>query len=152
MKDLADVKVHPPVLLLIHIAIVYVAKWIIPLPFVVPNGIRNIGFILLSTGVLLGAAAIMEFRRARTTVLPHGSVSSIVTSGVYRFTRNPIYLGFVLILIGLPLSTGTYWGIILAPVFIFCMNQFVIEYEEVYLEKKFGDVYTSYKSRVRRWI
>ncbi len=151
-KDHADVKIHPPVLTVIHIAIAYIAKWTIPISFVVSNILRNVGFSLVVIGFLLGLGAFLEFRKARTTILPHGSVSSIVTSGVYRFTRNPIYLGFALMLIGFPLNSGTYWGLILAPVFIVTFNSLVIEREEAYLERKFGDVYTSYKSRVRRWL
>ena len=151
-KDHADVKIHPPVLTVIHIAIAYVAKWSIPIHFVVPNILRNIGFSFVIIGFLLGVGAFLEFRKAHTTILPHGSVSSIVTSGVYRFSRNPIYLGFLLMVIGLPLNSGTYWSILIALLFIASMNRLVIEREEAYLEKKFGDVYTSYKSRVRRWL
>ena len=73
-------------------------------------------------------------------------------AGVYRFTRNPIYLGFLLMVIGLPLNSGLYSGIVIAPFFAVTMNRLVIEREEAYLEKKFKDVYTSYKSRVRRWL
>ena len=151
-KDHADVKIHPPILTLIHLAIAYVAKWVIPIPFVVPNILRNIGLALVVAGFLLAIAAFMEFRNARTTVDPHGSVSSIVSSGIYRFTRNPIYLGFVLLLIGFPLNSGTYWGVVLVPVLIISLNSLVIQHEEAYLERKFGDGYTSYKSRVRRWL
>ena len=151
-KDHADVKIHPPVLTLIHIAIAYAAKWAIPIQFVVPDILRNIGFALVVAGFVLAIAAFVELSKARTTVDPHGSVSSIVSSGIYRFTRNPIYLGFVLILIGFPLNSGTWWGLLLAPVFIFFMNRLVIEREEAYLEKKFGEGYTGYKSRVRRWL
>ena len=151
-KDHADVKIPPPILTIIFIVIAYIAKWTIPITLVVPNFLRNIAFALIVAGFSLGIAAISEFRKARTTVDPHGSVSSVVTSGIYRFTRNPIYLGFLLMLIGIPLNSGTYWGLILAPVFIYFMNNLVIEREEAYLEKKFGDVYAGYKSRVRRWL
>jgi len=151
-KDHADVKIHPPILTIIFITIAYIAKWMIPLPLVVPNILRNIGFALIIIGFLLGIAAFSEFRKARTTVDPHGSVSNIVTSGIYRFTRNPIYLGFVCLLIGFPFIFVSHWGLILSPLFVILMNVFVIQHEEAYLEKKFGDVYTSYKSRVLRWL
>ena len=144
--------VHPPIVALIFIAIAYVAKWAIPIPLVLPNVVRIIGFAFVIIGFLLGLIAFSEFNKAHTTLNPHGSVSSIITSGIYRFTRNPIYLGFLLMLIGFPLNSGTLWGLILAPVFIYSMNSLVIEKEEAYLEKKFRDVYTSYKSRVRRWL
>ena len=151
-KDHADVKIHPPVLMVIHVALAYLAKWTIPVWFTVPGALQNFGFALVVLGFLLGVGAFLEFRKARTTIDPHGSVTSIITSGVYRFTRNPIYLGFVLMLIGLPLNSGTVWGIVLVPVFIYLMNRLVIEREETYLGKKFGEVYTSYKSSVRRWL
>ncbi|MBL8099911.1 MAG: isoprenylcysteine carboxylmethyltransferase family protein [Anaerolineales bacterium] len=151
-KDHADVKIHPPVLTLIFLVIAYLAKRFIPLPFDVPAWLQTFGFILVVSGFLLALAAIWEFMKAKTTVNPHGSVSNIISSGIFRFTRNPIYLGFVLMLIGFPLYFDTYWGIILAPVLILCFNTLVIQHEEAYLEKKFGEQYTSYKSRVRRWL
>ena len=80
------------------------------------------------------------------------TASQIVTTGIYGFTRNPIYLGFLLIVIGLPLNSGLIWGLLLAPLYILGMNRLVIEHEEAYLEKKFGEPYTSYRSRVRRWL
>ena len=151
-KDHADVKIHPPVLTVIFIVIAYLAKRTIPLQFVVSNTVENIGFGLVVVGFLFGVASFLVFRKARTTLNPHGQVAAIVSDGIYRFTRNPIYLGFLLMVIGLPLNSGSYWGVVLAPVFVMSMNRLVIEKEEAYLEKKFKDVYTSYKSRVRRWL
>lgn len=144
--------IHPPVLTLIHLAIAYVAKWAIPIPLVLPGAIRNLGFALVVAGFLLGAAAFAEFYKAHTTLNPHGSVRKLVTTGVYRFTRNPIYLGFVLMLAGFPLFSGTVWGVILAPVLIINLNNLVIQHEEAYLEKKFGDEYARYRSGKRRWL
>ena len=111
-----------------------------------------IGGLFALLGLMLAFAAVRELAKARTTIDPHGSVSTVVMSGPYQFTRNPIYLGFVCILIGFPMIFGTWWGIVLVTVFILLMNSLVIQYEEAYLEKKFGDVYTNYKSRVRRWL
>jgi len=150
--DHADVKIHPPILTVIHIAVAYIAKLLIPIPMAASETIRLVGFALVVIGFLFGVAAFMAFRKARTTLDPHGKVSAVVTDGVYRFTRNPIYLGFLLMLIGVPLNAGNYWGIILAPVLVITMNRWVIEKEEIYLEKKFRDVYTGYRSRVRRWF
>ena len=151
-KDHADVKIHPPILTLIFIVIAYVAKRVIPIPFSVPDILRLIGFALVVIGFLFGVSALFAFRKARTTLDPHGQVSAIVSDGIYRFSRNPIYLGFLLMVIGLPLNSGSYWGVVLAPVFVMSMNRLVIEKEEAYLEKKFKDVYSSYKSSVRRWL
>jgi len=76
----------------------------------------------------------------------------LVTSGIYRFTQNPIYPGFLLMVVGLPLNSGLYWGIVLAPFYMMTMTRLVIDHEEIYLEKKFRNQYPGYKSRVRRWL
>ena len=144
--------VHPPVLALIYIAIAYLLGWFVPLPFTTPAILRNIGLALTFIGFLLGVGALVEFRKARTTSDPHGSATRLVMAGIYRFTRNPIYLGFLLMVIGLPLNAGFYWGMLVAPFFITTMNRLAIEREEAYLEKKFGKAYADYKSRVRRWL
>jgi len=144
--------IHPPIVALLFLVIAYFLGRFAPLPFGVPPILRNIGLLLTFVGFLLGIGAFVEFRRARTTLDPHGSTKQLVTSGIYRFTRNPIYLGFLLMVIGLPLNSGLYWGVVLAPFYIITMNRLVIEREEIYLEKKFKDVFTSYKSRVRRWL
>ena len=151
-KDHANVRIAPPILTLLHIIAAFLLARLIPLPFVVPRIVEYIGFALVVIGFLFGLGAVLAFRRARTTLDPYHPVSSIVTSGIYRFSRNPIYFGFLLMVIGIPLNTGTYWGIILAPIFILLCNKLVIEREETYLEKKFGKTYTSYMSSVRRWL
>ncbi|SRR6266540_425814 len=144
--------VHPPIVALMFIVIAYFLGRFVPFPFVAPNVLRDVGLLLTFVGFLLGIAALMEFRKARTTLDPHGSAKQLVTSGIYRFTRNPIYLGFLLMVVGLPLDSGLYWGIVMAPFYVIMMDRLVIEREEMYLEKKFKDAYTSYTSRVRRWL
>ena len=148
----ANVKIEPPVLLLMHVIAVILLRWLVPLPFVLPKLLEWLGYVLILLGIGLGAGAVSRFRRAHTTTKPHESASTIVTTGPYRFTRNPIYLGLVCMLIGFSFAFRTYWGLILSPLFIALMNTLVIQHEEAYLEKKFGEMYTSYKSRVRRWL
>jgi protein-S-isoprenylcysteine O-methyltransferase Ste14 len=144
--------VHPPIVALMFIVIAYFLGRFAPLPFVAPIFLRYVGLISTFIGFLFGIGALLEFRKARTTLDPHGSAKQLVTSGIYRFTRNPIYLGFLLMVIGLPLNSGYYWGIAMAPFYVLLMNRLVIEHEEAYLEKKFGKTYTSYQVQVRRWI
>ena len=129
-KDHASVKIHPPVLLVIHIFIAWLLGRFIALPIVISPLFKNIGLALAGVGFLLGLSALFAFTQARTTVNPHGSVRAVVSSGVYRFTRNPIYLGMVFMLIGFPLAFGNVWGIPLAAVFIPLMNNLVIRHEE----------------------
>ena len=144
--------VHPPLIALMFIVIAYVLGRIAPLPLVAPIGLRYVGLFMTFVGFLLGIGAFVEFRKARTTLDPHSSVQQVVTSGIYRFTRNPIYLGFLLMVIGLPLNSGLYWGIVMTPFYVLLMNRLVIQHEEAYLAKKFGKAYTNYTSRVRRWL
>lgn len=144
--------IHPPIVALGFIVAAILLGRFIQIPFAVPVVLRNIGFALTFIGFLLGVGAFIEFRKARTTLDPHSSVKQLVTSGVYRITRNPIYLGFLLMVIGLPLNSGIYWGILIAPFFAATMSRLVIEREEAYLEKKFKEQYTNYRSRVRRWL
>lgn len=144
--------VHPPMVALLFIVLAYFLGRFAPVPFIAPVFLRYAGLALTFVGFLLGVGAFIEFRKARTTLAPHGTVKQLVTSGVYRFTRNPIYLGFLLMVIGLPLNSGLYWGMPLAPFFAMTMNRLVIEKEEAYLEKKFREGYAAYRSRVRRWV
>jgi len=155
MKEAADhaqVQIHPPVLTFLHLAAAFLLGWLVPLPIAAPNDVRWSGILFVLLGLGLAAWAVQQFASAHTTVDPHGSVSSLVTGGPYRFTRNPIYLGMLCILIGFPLAFGNYWGILLTPAFVPLMNQLVIRHEEAYLEKKFGKAYPDFRSRVRRWL
>jgi len=151
-NDHAQVKIHPPVLVSMHVLAAFFLNKLWPLSFTFPKVLEWVGYVLVLIGLGLTISAASGLMRARTTLDPHGSVSNIVTSGPYRFSRNPIYLGFVCLLIGFPFIFRMYWGLILSPLLIVLMNMLVIQHEEAYLEKKFGDVYTGYKSRVRRWL
>ena len=150
--DHADVKIHPPILILIHVAAAFLLNWLFPFPAGLPPMMEALGVMLVLAGLALAFLAVRQMRLAHTPLDPHGSVKAIVTSGPYRISRNPIYLGFACTLIGLPLALGTYWGAVLSPVLALGMTTLVIRHEEAYLQKKFGDEYARYKSRVRRWL
>jgi protein-S-isoprenylcysteine O-methyltransferase Ste14 len=144
--------VHPPLVAVFFIVLAYFLGRFVPLPFAIPPVLQYFGLVLTFIGFLLGIGAFMEFRKAHTTLDPHGSTKHLVTAGIYRFTRNPIYLGFLLMVIGFPLNSGVIWGFVLAPFYMITMSRLVIEKEETYLERKFGKTYVSYTSRVRRWL
>ena len=144
--------IHPPFVALFYIVVTMVLQRFVPIPFVVPTFLRNTGLALTFIGFMLGVGAFIEFRKARTTLDPHGTVKTLVMDGVYRITRNPIYLGFFLMVVGFPLNSGSFWGIVAAPFYATTMSRLVIEKEEAYLEKKFKGQYNSYKSSVRRWL
>jgi len=144
--------IHPPLVMLVHLLAAFLLNWILPFHIAFSKSLEWTGYILVSVGLGFAFSAVNQFGKMHTTLDPHGSVNAIVTSGPYRFSRNPIYLGFVCTLIGLPLALGNYWGVVLSPLLMMSLYRLVIQHEEVYLEEKFKDVYTGYKSRVRRWL
>ena len=144
--------VHPPIVAMTFIIAGLLLGRIIPVLANMPSTLKNIGLGLAFVGFLFGVGAFLEFRKAHTTLDPHGSVTSLVKSGIYRYTRNPIYFGFLLMVIGFPLVYGSLWGLVMAPFFMMTLSRLVIEKEEAYLEKKFNGEYADYASRVRRWL
>ncbi len=151
-KDHAQVPLPPPILFLGYLVSAIVLQWIVPFPFPWAIPLRILGGALLIAGLLLAASAIREMRRMHTTPDPDQPVTALVTSGPYRFTRNPIYLGFLLIYLGFTLLAGTLWGLILSPFLIGTITRWVIHAEEFYLEDKFEEEYAAYRARVRQWI
>jgi len=102
----------------------------------------------------IGLAGIYEFRKAKTTVnptKPH-EASSIVDSGVFKFSRNPMYLGLLLLLIGFAYWQQNILGLLTCALFVWYMNRFQIEPEERTLTQIFGQPYVDYLARVRRWV
>lgn len=91
-------------------------------------------------------------RRAGTSVNPTQPTTTLILEGPYRFTRNPIYLGMTALYMGIAILANTLWPILLLPGALFVMTRGVIEREEAYLERKFGEQYVTYKEKVRRWI
>ena len=96
--------------------------------------------------------ALSKFGKARASLDPHGSAEQSITSGIYRLQGILFTWAFCSWSLGCRCTEVCIGGLILVPIFMYFMNQLVIEREEAYLEKKFGDVYTSYKSRLRRWL
>jgi protein-S-isoprenylcysteine O-methyltransferase Ste14 len=143
---------HPPIVAMFYIIVALLLGRLIPALAGMSPLLKNVGLGFTFIGFLLGVGAFIEFRKAHTTLDPHGSVTALVRSGIYGITRNPIYLGFLLMVLGFPLAYGSLWGLVAMPFYATTMSRLVIEKEEAYLEKKFKREYTEYKSRVRRWL
>jgi len=111
-----------------------------------------IGWALVAVGVALMGSAVMTFRRAGTSLNPAKPTTRVVVHGPYRFTRNPMYVGWVIVYLGCVLLTNTVWPLVSLPVVLVLISRAVIAKEERYLEAKFGDAYRAYKARVRRWL
>jgi protein-S-isoprenylcysteine O-methyltransferase Ste14 len=101
---------------------------------------------------MIGLWAIIAFRRAGTRPEPWKPVTAFVTSGPYRFTRNPMYVGFTLIYLGVAAMVNTAWPLWFLPAIFLTMHFGVVRREEAYLERRFGDDYRAYRDRVRRWL
>jgi len=151
-KDRENIRIPAPILTIIHLTMAILLGRLMPLPIPMPVFVQWLGLGVTAIGFILGVLALIEFRRTRAQADPKKPITSFVTSGIYRYTRNPIYLGFVFILIGFSLNMGTYWGVILAWPLITFLNNLVIKNEENYLEKRFKKQYADYQSRVRRWL
>jgi len=151
-RDTAGVIAPPPLIFAIPLIVGLVANWLSPLPILAGRVGLWMGIALAIAGLGLIVTGIIEFRHANTAVVPFSPTTAIVSSGPFRFTRNPLYFGFVLIYIGVSFAANTLWPLFLLPLAIFVLIGGVIKREERYLERKFGTVYTDYKARVRRWI
>lgn len=112
------------------------------------------GAAIAAIGILIAISGVIAFRRARTTVNPMrpDGASSLVASGIYRYTRNPMYLGMLLVLIGWAVYLARPWALAVLPVFVTYMNRFQIGPEERVLAGIFGAEFEVYRRRVRRWL
>ncbi|MDH3263744.1 MAG: isoprenylcysteine carboxylmethyltransferase family protein [Paracoccaceae bacterium] len=111
-----------------------------------------LGTALIVGGLALLAVAVVEFRRHRTTLNPHGEASALISTGIYRFSRNPIYLADALILSGLSLLWGALAGLVLVPAFMALIAARFIRPEEDRLRAAFGAAFEAWAARTRRWL
>jgi protein-S-isoprenylcysteine O-methyltransferase Ste14 len=150
--DNAGVRVPPPILLIAVILLGYGLQrvWALELPgwagWPVAAGT------LIAVGVAILIAGWVHFYRARTNIQPHRPSSNLIRSGLYRFSRNPIYVSGLLLQLGIALLMNNLWIVLLVPVSKFVFDRYVIAREEAYLERAFGEVYVDYKRTVRRWV
>jgi protein-S-isoprenylcysteine O-methyltransferase Ste14 len=114
--------------------------------------VLDVAWLLVAGWLYLTATAFRLFRRRHTSVLPSRPSTTLVVAGPYRFTRNPMYLGFALLTIALSLFLNTWWPIILLVPTLAVVQSFVIAREESYLRRRFGAEYDAYACQVRRWF
>jgi protein-S-isoprenylcysteine O-methyltransferase Ste14 len=151
--DTAQVIIRPPLALGLAVIAGLALKWLVPLPFL-PAGwpTRWLGAAVFAVALALFAWAIATMTRAGSSVQTSVPSTAIVDSGPYRFTRNPIYLAMFLGLTSLAIAFNTLWLLLMLAPFALVIHYGVVAREEAYLERKFGDGYRGYRSRVRRWL
>ena len=149
-----ELKVPPLALGLLMAALMWLASWAMPAFGLMFPAHRFFSVTVAVAGVVIIGLGIASFRRAETTVNPMkpDSTSSLVVSGVYRMTRNPMYLGILLVLLGWAIFLSNALAFLFLPAFIIYMNRFQIEPEEKVLTSLFGQQFVAYTSRVRRWL
>ncbi len=145
--------IAPPPLIYVSILIVGVLLNFV-LPYLILPGALNLisGLPLIAIGFVLVVSAVWVMHRANTSPDPSEPVRAIVTVGPFQYVRNPIYLGFTLIYLGIGIALNAWLVLLLLPLALITIHFGVIAREEKYLERRFGNEYLQYKARVRRWI
>jgi protein-S-isoprenylcysteine O-methyltransferase Ste14 len=145
-------RVLPPTYLLAFIVVMIALRFLLPMAMIVPFPWSLFGLVLLAAGILINLIADKAFTKANTTVKPFEESAVLITDGAFRISRHPMYLGFVLILIGIAVIMGTLTPFFAIPVFAALMDIVFIRAEERMLEDTFGRTWLEYKRGVRRWI
>ncbi|MCU0238373.1 MAG: isoprenylcysteine carboxylmethyltransferase family protein [Pyrinomonadaceae bacterium] len=151
-KDNPNVIAPPPLIFLSGLVlggIVTFFDWSLMLPYALAVLLANL-LILLGIGVI--AIAYLQMRKAKTNIEPWKPTTKILDSGVYKYSRNPIYVAMALIYLGIACLFNSIWFLLFLPICLLVIHFGVILREEIYLENKFGEDYLDYKKRVRRWI
>lgn len=148
----ADVRIPPPLVFTCFMLLGIVFDWVIPLDLEVWSILGIIGAVIAFAGGIVLLYLVLQFRRAKTHIAPWKPTSILITTGLYAYSRNPIYLAFCTIPIGLGLCFSQI-GLLLS-VLPSCVSVYYIAIrpEEAYLIEKFGEEYLNYQQRVRRWI
>ena len=145
-------KFPPPLLPVALFGCAWLAEQWAPLPISEGDALFLPGIVLLPVSLSLALIALFQFFRARTQAEPWQPTSSIIESGIFRYSRNPIYLAYCIAMLGGGLLLDSWWGIVAIAPLAWLLKVLVIRKEEIYLEAKFGDSYLDYKHRVRRWL
>jgi protein-S-isoprenylcysteine O-methyltransferase Ste14 len=151
-RDNAGVIAPPPLIYAVPLLLGLLLKRRFPVPFLPRGAARVFGLTLLGGGVLLIGWFFRTMRGAETPIDPREPVSRIVTGGPFRYTRNPAYLGMALIFAGVSCLANALSAILLLPVALLTVQRGVIEREERYLEREFGEEYLRFKAQTRRWV
>lgn len=144
----------PPLLFVGGLAIGVLLDLVFPLPSVIPDArwVVIAGLALVAIGLGLVFTGIITFKRLRTAVYPNRPATTLVDTGIYAYTRNPMYTGLTIAYLGGVLLTGLLWMLILLPIVLTLLVTQVIRREERYLRERFPEAYAAYCARVGRWF
>jgi protein-S-isoprenylcysteine O-methyltransferase Ste14 len=145
-------QILPTTYLLIALIAMLIFHFVIPIIMLIPYPWNLLGLIPLILGITINFIADGALHKAGTTVKPFQESSTLITGSVYGVSRHPMYLGFVLILIGVAILLGSLTPWVIIPIFVVLMEVVFIQVEERMLGEKFGPVWLEYKKKVRRWL
>jgi len=145
-------RIIPPVYFLVTLILMICLDRYIPIMILVPEILRYPGVALIVMGFCLSGWGAYTFKKADTPVKPFETSTSLVTTGPFRYSRNPMYLGMIIILIGTWCLLGTLAPLLLIAVFLLLIQEVFIKQEELFMQELFGAQYDEYKSNVRRWL
>jgi protein-S-isoprenylcysteine O-methyltransferase Ste14 len=151
-KKGAAVKFPPPAIFASCILLGSGLQYLRPVGLGIPESIEVLGYLLVLFGITIAILVATSFRRAGTAIEPWKPTTSIVTTGFYAWSRNPIYAGFCLINIGIGIANNSLWIFVSFIPAAFLLYHVAIAKEEAYLAEKFGEEYLAYKNKVRRWV
>jgi protein-S-isoprenylcysteine O-methyltransferase Ste14 len=149
-----ETKIPPPLIGLVTALFMWLVAQLLPTLEMASTNLYRVGIALIIAGFSLDVIALLQFRKNKTTFSPLNpdKASTIVATGLYRFSRNPMYLGLFIALTGWGLFLGNLASLACLPAFVRLITRFQIKPEERILSEKFGESYTDYLKQVRRWI
>lgn len=151
-NDNAGIPFPPPLVYAAGLVVGIAGNLLFPMRFIDASLTMYIGFPLMLVGFVIGGLALSTMLRAGTSPDPNEPTRRFLTAGPFAFTRNPIYLAFAIVYFGFTITFNSLLALVLLPLAVFVIERLVIVREEKYLERKFGDAYVQYKTRVRRWL
>jgi protein-S-isoprenylcysteine O-methyltransferase Ste14 len=151
-QDNPGIQVPPPLIYLLALLLGLLLDRRLHVPFLPRRVARVLGWPLVGGGMALAAWFARTMRGADTTMHINKPVSRVVQDGPFRFSRNPGYLSLTMLYAGIAVLRNALWAIVLLPLVVYVIQREVIEREEGYLERTFGEEYLNYKARVRRWV
>jgi len=150
--DKAQVIIFPPLLFMLTLALAISIGYIFPTPMLPTKLATIIVALLLIAAFVIIRTAVTALLKNQTTVNPNGTTTTIVKTGIYNHTRNPMYVAFTLAFVAISVMTNSWYGLTLIIPLLITVQKGIIEREEKYLTQKFGEDYLRYKNNVNRWF
>lgn len=153
-EDHPGIYIPPPLIFAAIFLIAFLIQKVIIInnSFFQKDGTKMLGIIFFLVALYLLVRGVWKFIATGNTLITMQPASSLQSEGIYKFTRNPMYLGLIFLYLALTCAIGNWWHIIFLPILILIIEKYVIKREEKYLERRFGQSYLDYKKQVRRWV